>query len=95
MLYIILMVATILAVLLLVFVLVKYLLSINALLIHIGGSGQSSLAKLRLGLRAIESETGHLPVEVTKLNNTLTDTAAGLKAVDDHLVGTIHAVIKQ
>lgn len=95
MLYILLMLATILAVLLLVFVLVKYLLRINALLIHIGGSGQSSLAKLRLGLRAIESETGHLPVEVTRLNETLTKTAAGLKAVDDHLTGTINAVIKQ
>ena len=73
--YTLLMVLTILAVLLLVFVLVKYLRSIIALLNSIGGAGDSYLAKLRLGLRAIETETGHLPVEVTKLNETLTNTA--------------------
>jgi len=93
--YTLLMVLTILAVLLLVFVLVKYLRSIIFLLNRIGGSGDSYLAKLRLGLRAIETETGHLPVEVTKLNTTLTHTSGGLKVVDDHLVGTIEAVVKQ
>ena len=93
--YTLLMILTILAVLLLVFVLVYYLRSIIALLNSIGGAGDSYLAKLRLGLRAIETETGHLPVEVTKLNGTLTDTAAGLKIVDEHFVGTIDAVLKQ
>lgn len=93
--YIVLMLLTILAVLLLVFVLAKYLLAIIALLNSIGGDGKSYLAKLRLGLRAIETETGHLPTEVTKLNKALTDTAGGLKVVDDHLVGTINAVLKQ
>ncbi len=93
--YTLLMVLTILAVLLLVFVLVKYLRSIISLLNSIGGAGDSYLAKLRLGLRAIETETGHLPVEVTKLNGTLTNTAGGLKVVDDHLVGAIEAVVKQ
>ena len=92
---ILLMIFTILAVLLLVFVLVKYLRSIIKLLTSIGGDGQSYLAKLRLGLRAIETETGHLPVEVTKLNEALTKTGEGLKVVDDHLVGTIDAVLKQ
>jgi len=92
---ILLMLATILAVLLLVYVLVKYLRSIIASLTSIGGDGNSSLAKLRLGLRAIETETGHLPVEVTKLNEGLTKTAEGLKVVDEHLVGTIDAVLKQ
>ena len=57
--------------------------------------GKSYLAKLRLGLRAIETETGHLPTEVTKLNKALTETAGGLKVVDQHLVGTIDAVLKQ
>lgn len=90
-----LMVLTILAVLLLVYVLVKYLRAIIALLTSIGGDGQSYLAKLRLGLRAIETETGHLPVEVTQLNDTLTKTAGGLKVVDEHLVKTIEAVVKQ
>ncbi len=93
--YTLLMVLTILAVLLLVFVLVKYLRSIISLLNSIGGAGDSYLAKLRLGLRAIETETGHLPVEVTKLNGILTNTAGGLKVVDDHLVGAIEAVVKQ
>ena len=93
--YVGLMLLTILAVLLLVFVLVKYLLAIIDLLTSIGGDGKSYLAKLRLGLRAIETETGHLPTEVTKLNKALTDTAGGLKVVDQHLVGTIDAVLKQ
>ena len=93
--YIVLMLMTILAVLLLVFVLAKYLLAIIALLTSIGGDGKSYLAKLRLGLRAIETETGHLPTEVTKLNKALKDTAGGLKVVDQHLVGTINAVLKQ
>lgn len=89
------MLATILAVLLLVFVLVKSLTGIIDSLTSIGGDGKSYLAKLRLGLRAIETETGHLPTEVTKLNETLTNTAGGLKVVDQHLVGTIDAVLKQ
>lgn len=93
--YVGLMLATILAVLLLVFVLVKYLTGIIDSLTSIGGDGKSFLAKLRLGLRAIETETGHLPTEVTKLNETLTNTAGGLKVVDQHLVGTIDAVLKQ
>lgn len=93
--YVILMILTILAVLLLVFVLVKYLTAIIDLLTSIGGDGKSYLAKLRLGLRAIETETGHLPTEVTQLNKVLTDTAEGLKVVDHHLVGTIDAVLKQ
>ena len=89
------MVFTILAVLLLVIVLVYYLTGIISLLQSIGGSGQSYLAKLRLGLRAIETHTGRLPVEVTKLNETLIQTAEGLEVVDQHLVGTIEAVLKQ
>lgn len=93
--YITLMIVTILAVLLLVFVLVTYLRAIIGLLRSIGGDPESYLAKLRLGLRAIETETGHLPTEVTKLNGTLIRTAEGLKVVDKHLVGTIEAVVKQ
>lgn len=91
----ILMLLTIVAVLILVYVLVKYLSAIIALLTSIGGDGESYLAKLRLGLRAIETETGHLPTEVTKLNQALSETAEGLKVVDQHLVGTIDAVLKQ
>ena len=90
-----LMIITILAVLALVIVLIISLSSIHKSLQHIGGSGDSFLAKLRLGLRAIETETGHLPTEVTKLNEGLTKTGAGLKAVDDSLVQSINAALKQ
>lgn len=92
---VVLMIVTIVAVLLLVVVLVKYLSAIIRLLNSIGGDGKSFLAKLRLGLRAIETHTGHLPGEVSRLNETLSNTADGLKVVDQNLVDTIDAVIKQ
>lgn len=92
---VILMIVTIVAVLLLAFVLIKFLNSIIRSLKSIGGTPTSYLAKLRLGLRAIETETGHLPVEVSELNENLTSTANGLKVVDGHLVGTINAVLAQ
>ena len=89
------MLCTILAVVLLVAVLVIYLKSIIKLLNSIGGTGDSYLAKLRLGLRAIETETGHLPTEVTKLNSALIKTAEGLSVVNGNLEGTIEAVVAQ
>ena len=92
---ILLMLLTILAVVLLVIVLVSYLRAIITLLNSIGGKGDSYLAKLRLGLRAIETETGHLPVEVTKLNGALGDTANGLVVVNENLAGTITAALNQ
>ncbi len=92
---VILMLATILLVLIFVFALMYYLGKILGLLVSIGGDGRSFLAKLRLGLRAIETETGHLPVQVTKLNKTLSDTGDGLKIVNNHLAGTIQAALKQ
>lgn len=92
---VILMLSTIIAVVLLVIVLVRYLTKIIALLNSIGGTGGSYLAKLRLGLRAIETETGHLPTEVTKLNEALSNTADGLVAVNKNLEGTIEAVVAQ
>jgi uncharacterized protein YoxC len=76
-------------------VLAVYLLQIARTLEKIGGKGDSFLAKLRLGLRAIEAETGHLPREVTQLNAGLTAVAGGLQQVDAHLVQTIEAVVKQ
>ena len=93
--YILLMILTVLLVLLFVGALIFFVASIHRSLINIGGNGNSFLAKLRLGLRAIETETGHLPVQVTKLNETLTNTGAGLKAVNGHLEGTIQAALKQ
>ncbi len=72
-----------------------YVFQIAKTLEAIGGNPSSYLAKLRLGLRAIEQETGHLPTEVTKLNEGLTQVASGLKVVDGHLVKTIEAVVRQ
>lgn len=72
-----------------------YLVLIARTLEAIGGNADSFLAKLRLGLRAIEQETSHLPTEVTKLNEGLTAVAGGLQQIDKHLVGTIEAVLAQ
>lgn len=72
-----------------------YLVLIARTLEAIGGNADSFLAKLRLGLRAIERETSHLPTEVIKLNEGLTAVAGGLQQVDKHLVGTIEAVLVQ
>ena len=50
-----------------------------------GGTTTSFLAKIRLGLRAIEIETGYIPTEVTKLNGGLKQIAGGLTLVDANL----------
>ncbi len=84
-----------LAVLLFVGVLAFYLWRISDLLMVIGGTPTSYLAKLRLGLRAIETETGHLASQVGRLNARLSSLAQALQAVDDHLVATIEAVKRQ
>jgi uncharacterized protein YoxC len=76
-------------------VLAVYLVQIADTLEAIGGKPNSFLAKLAFGLRAIEQETGHLPTEATKLNQTLTAIAGGLQQVDEHLVKTIEAVSRQ
>ena len=53
------------------------------------------LSKIRLGLRAIEVETGHLAPQVTRLNRGLEGVRAGLRAIDGHLGGVIEAVSRQ
>ncbi|MEM1431426.1 MAG: hypothetical protein AAGG09_18375 [Pseudomonadota bacterium] len=68
------------------------LVRIVALLESIGGRGDSYLAKLRLGLRAIERETSHLPAAAPALNRDLGAVAEGLTAVDRTL-GRAHAAI--
>ena len=85
------------AVLVLVFfvVLAYALVKISQALESIGGTPTSYLAKLRMGLRAIERETSHLAPNVVKVNAGLTQIAGGLAAVDKHLVGAIAAVVKQ
>jgi hypothetical protein len=88
-------VLTALAVLALVAVLVVYLVRIITVLEQIGGNPTSFLAKIRLGVRAIEKETSAIGPEVTQLNAGLTGIAGGLRAVDDQLAGTVAAVATQ
>jgi uncharacterized protein YoxC len=88
-------VLTALAVLALVAVLVVYLVRIIRELERIGGTATSLLAKIRLGVRAIEQETGALAPEVTRLNHGLGAIAGGLRTVDDHLASTVAAVSAQ
>ncbi len=88
---------TLTAILVVVFFLVLAygLIKISSMLRSIGGTPTSFLAKLRLGLRAIEAETSHLTPQVVRLNDGLTQVGAGLKEVDKHLVGVIEAAVKQ
>ena len=84
------------ALVLLVFVVLAVtLIKISGELRTIGGTPISFLAKLSLGLRAIERETSHLTPQVVLLNQGLSSVAVGLKAVDGHLIGTIAAAQKQ
>lgn len=85
------------AILVLVFfgVLAVELVHISRALESVGGTPTSFLAKLRLGLRAIEKETSHLTPQVLQVNAGLSQIAGGLGLVDKHLVGAIKAVTRQ
>jgi hypothetical protein len=96
-----LMVATVIAVLALVAVLITFLARIIKALESIGGEPigytwrSSYLGKIAFGVRAIETQTGHLGPEVTQLNAGLTAAGEGLRSIDGHLVRTIDAVGRQ
>ncbi|MBA3271584.1 MAG: hypothetical protein H0T71_13860 [Acidobacteria bacterium] len=60
-----------------------------------GGHGTSFLAKIRLGLRAIEIETGHIPTEVTQLNGGLAAIRDGLVVVDGNLARLADGLVRQ
>jgi hypothetical protein len=60
----------------------------------IGGTPTSFLAKIRFGLRAIETETGQLRPQLTALNNGLDALDQGLAAVARDL-GAALANLKQ
>lgn len=92
---VLLMILSALALLALFGALIYFLKKIIMVLDRIGGRPDSYLAKLRLGLRAIEVETSHLPTQVTQLNTSLQAIAGGLDAVDQRLVGTATAAIQQ
>ncbi len=83
---------TCLAALTLLAVVAWALIRINEALESIGGTGESYLAKLRLGLRAIERETSHLPAVAPELNADLASIAGGLTAVDETL-GEVHKAL--
>lgn len=82
-------------VLLFFLVIAEALLRIVPLLESIGGNGDSYLAKLRLGLRAIERETAHLPAAAPGINDGLDKIAGGLMAVDSTLGGLHRALVAQ
>ena len=62
---------------------------------RIGGSPTSFLAKIALGVRAIETQTGALAPQVIQLNDGLSTIDGGLKVIDSHLVAAFTAVGKQ
>jgi len=78
-----------------------FLFAISTQLEKIGGEEKgygvraSYLSKIRMGVRAIESETGMIAPQVTRLNGTLTSVRDGLIVVNDNLGGVIAAVSKQ
>ncbi len=89
----ILILATAIAVLAFFLVVAFALMRIDPLLEQIGGKGVSYLAKLRLGLRAIERETSHLPTAAPRINDGLGALAGGLTAVDATL-GQAYAALQ-
>jgi len=98
---VLLMLLSILGVAALFVALALYLRAISRELEEIGGPATrfykpvNYLSKIRLGLRAIEIETGHLVPQVTTLNTALTSIREGLKAIDANLTGVIAAVQHQ
>lgn len=82
--------------------LTRFLHAISRELERIGGTKKgdygnpaSFLSKIRLGVRAIEVQTGGLAPEVIKLNGGLTAVRDGLGAIDNNLGGVITAVSAQ
>jgi hypothetical protein len=84
--------ASALGALLFLAVVARALMKIVPVLEEIGGNGDSLLAKLRLGLRAIERETSHLPAAAPAINSGLQSIAGGLVQVDATL-GSLHAAL--
>lgn len=78
--------------------LAAYLVAISRALEKVGGhkpaygSPASFLSKIRLGVRAIEVQTGALGPQVTRLNEGLSAVRDGMRAIDDNLAGALEAV---
>ena len=78
-----------------------FLRAIDRVLEDIGGpatrfaSPVNYLAKIRLGVRAIEQQTAGLAPHVTRLDTGLGAIRDGLEAIDGNLAGLISAVSRQ
>ena len=72
-----------------------FVIRITTVVESIGTTGKSSLAMITWGVRAIETETSHIPTQVTQLNGALTQVAAGLKAFDGGLVAIAETASQQ
>lgn len=78
-----------------------FLRAIDRTLEDIGGPATrfvrpvNDLAKIRLGLRAIERQTDALAPYVTRVNDGLGAIRDGLRAIDANLAGVIAAVSRQ
>lgn len=59
------------------------------------GNRASVLSRIRMGVRAIETQTGGLVPQVTQLNTQLSAVRDGVKAIDGNLGGVITAVTAQ
>lgn len=99
--FILLMVLTVVGAVALFLALAIFLIAITTQLEKIGGEEKgygvkaSYLSKIRLGVRAIEVQTGAIPKQVSALNATLTKIRDGLIAVDNNLAGVVDAVSRQ
>jgi hypothetical protein len=83
---------TALAVLVFVGALVVYLVAILRTLEAIGGQPTSYLAKIRMGVRAIEQQTAMLAPQGRRLNGTAVALRDGLGGVAADLEGTSRAL---
>jgi len=92
---------SVVAVIALFLALALFLFAITGELETIGGEAKgygaraSFLSKIRLGVRAIEVQTGAIAPQVTRLNATLTSVRDGLMVIDDNLAGVITNVSRQ
>lgn len=92
---------SVMAVVALFLALAYFLFAIIAQLEAIGGetngygANASFLSKIRMGVRAIEVQTGAIAPQVTMLNATLTSVRDGLSAIDTNLAGVITNVSRQ
>lgn len=92
---------SLLAVVALFVALALFLFAITNVLEEIGGEAKvygaraSFLSKIRLGVRAIEVQTGFIAPQVTTLNTTLTAVRDGLAAIDTNLGVLIANVTRQ